>query len=292
MKRILITGTSGYIGTKFDEYVKKNKLEIDIDFISLRSESWKQVDFGNYDSVLHLAGIAHVSRNPKFKDNYMKINRDLTLEIAKKAKEEGVSQFIFMSSIIVYGSKNINRGQITHNTIPKPIDFYGGSKLEAESLLKSIESDDFQIGIIRTPMVYGENSKGNYTKLSKFSKLTPIIPYVKTTKSMIYIDNLSSVIANIIVNNMQGTFYPQNQEYINTSEMMIKIAEFYGRHPIRIKGFGNAIKYFSKHITILDKVFGDLYYEKTMSNELFRYQVVNFNESINKTENIKGDGKE
>ena len=92
-----------------------------------------------------MAGIAHVSTEPKMKDLYYKVNRDLTIEVAKKAKTEGVKQFIFLSSMIVYGDIVKKNRIIDKNTIPKPKNYYGKSKLEAEKGIKPLANEDFKV---------------------------------------------------------------------------------------------------------------------------------------------------
>src|SRR5690625_4417055 len=133
MKKILITGKNSYVGTSFREWVSKYPSEYKVDTISLRNDDWREKSFSGYDTILHTVGIAHVDSNPdpKMEELYYKVNRDLTIEAAQKAKADGVRQFIFMSSIIVYGiSGKINEPRIIdENTIPNPANFYGNSKL-------------------------------------------------------------------------------------------------------------------------------------------------------------------
>ena len=96
------------------------------------NESWKQADYTKYDSVFHVAGIAHVDPKPEMKPLYYKVNTDLTIEIAKWAKEHGVKQFIYMSSRIVYRASKSMKGNVTTiETEPDPNDFYGDSKLQS-----------------------------------------------------------------------------------------------------------------------------------------------------------------
>src|SRR5699024_2191706 len=160
-KKILITGKNSYIGRSFIEYCKKNEIDFEIDELDVRGEEWKSYDFTSYDSVFHVAGIAHNSSDPKLEDLYYKVNRDLTVEIAKKAKQSDVPQFIFMSSMIVFGNHPNGKTRITQDTEPNPDNFYGDSKLQAEKGLKELESDNFKVVVLRPPMIYGKNSKGN-----------------------------------------------------------------------------------------------------------------------------------
>ena len=91
MKKILITGANSYVGTNVEKWLGNASLgTYQADTVSVRGEAWKDLSFSEYDVVFHVAGIAHVSANPKMKDLYFAVNRDLTLEVAKKAKEDGV----------------------------------------------------------------------------------------------------------------------------------------------------------------------------------------------------------
>jgi len=233
-----------------------------------------------------VAGIAHISSNPKMEDLYYSVNRDLTIETAKKAKLNGVKQFIFMSSIIVYGDSspfNCKR-VIDMNTIPKPSNFYGKSKLQAEEYLLSLMDDYFKVVIVRSPMIYGRGSKGNYSKLSKLARIMPVFPYIQNERSMLYIDNLCELIRLVIDNEDKGIFYPQNEEYVCTSELVKLISEVHGKKIILTKLFNPILITIGKYFNAVNKVFGNLVYEKSMSNYKKNYRVVSLRESIIKTE--------
>lgn len=286
MKRVLVTGEHGYIGTEFYKWTKLNSPQISIDFINVKTNSWKEKNFSGYDVVLHLAGIAHSSRNPKLKDLYYKVNRDLTFDLAKKSKNDNVNQFIFMSSIIVYGEGNLSGTKIDKNTIPIPSNFYGDSKLQAEILIKELEDINFNISIIRPPMIYGKNSKGNYSKLSRLAKLTPFFPDFHNERSMLHIDNLFSFIATVILKNARGTFFPQNKSYVTTSDLVKTIAEVNDKKVILVPGFNFLIKKLIKKQEIFNKLFGNLVYDQQLSKykHLDDYYINDFYESIVKTE--------
>lgn len=289
MKNVLITGENGYIGTEFYKWAKLNSPQINLEFINVKSDDWKEKSFSDYDTVLHLAGIAHSSRNSKLKDLYYKVNRDLTFDLAEKSKNDGVGQFIFMSSIIVYGEGSLTKTTIDKNTIPIPSNFYGDSKLQAEKLIKKLEDSSFIIAVIRPPMIYGENSKGNYSKLSRLAKLTPFFPDFHNERSMLHIDNLSSFIASVILKNVRGTFFPQNESYVTTSELVKKIAEVNDKKVILVPGFSFLIKKLIKKQEIFNKLFGNLVYDQKLSEHkhLKNYCINNFHESIVKTERNK-----
>lgn len=284
MKKILITGANSYIGTSFEKYIIENfPNDFSIDTLDMMDSSWRDFDFSGYDTVFHVAGIAHSDTKKiteEEKDKYYKVNTHLTIETAKKAKEYGVKQFVFMSSIIVFGSKN---ECITFLTTPKPDNFYGDSKLQADIGIHKLCDDLFKVVSIRPPMIYGKGSKGNYPLLSKFAKKTPIFPSFDNKRSMLYIENLCEFIRQIIENKEKGYFYPQNQVYVNTSDMVNQIALSNGRKILLTKLFNPIIKILKNH-PIIKKVFGDMYYEKGMSMYKEQYCKIGFANSIERTE--------
>lgn len=285
--RILVTGKNSYIGKSFIEWMNQYGDDNIIDTISLKNDDWKQQSFAAYDVILHVAGIAHVNAKENMKNLYYKINRDLTIEVAKKAKNDGVKQFVFLSSIIVYGKESYEEtnGMITQDTVPLPDNFYGGSKLEAEQGILPLQSANFNIAILRPPMIYGKNSKGNFPKLAKIAKITPVFPNYKNQRSMLFIENLSEFIRLIIINNEKGVFFPQNKEYTNTTQLIQYISDTQHKKIHGIKFLNPFIKIASTKVTLLNKVFGNLTYERTMSDyDNFSYCILDLKNSIIKIE--------
>ncbi len=264
MKKIIITGSDSYIGTSFEKWLEKEPDEYSVDTIDMRTDSWKKYDFSGYDVVFHVAGIAHVTSGKKNEDLYYRVNRDLAIEAARKAKEEGVKQFIFMSSIIVYTGCVSSNGVINKETVPDPHDVYGGSKHQAEIGIKLLESPEFKVVILRSPMVYGKNSKGNYRKLAEYAKHMQLFPDIDNKRSMIHIDNLCEFVKLVIDFEENGLFFPQNKEYVKTSDLVKAIAKQHGRK-IRMTRVLNPIVMRSFRIEIIRKLFGNLVYEKSMS---------------------------
>jgi nucleoside-diphosphate-sugar epimerase len=284
MKKVLITGKNSYVGISVGNWLGNYPDEYSIDSISLRDNSWKGKDFSSYDVVFHVAGIAHVSSDPKMEEMYYKVNRDLTIETAKKAKAEGVKQFIFMSSIIVYGDSSTGKRVIDENTVPKPSNFYGNSKLQAEEGIKPLESDNFKVVIIRPPMIYGKGSKGNYLKLAKAAQKLPVFPDIENQRSMLHIDNLCEFIKLIIDNGENGFFFPQNKEYVKTSEMVKLIAGVSGKKIKLTKVFNPMLRVIGKKVGLVNKVFGNLVYDKNMSGYKKNYQIRDIQKTIELTE--------
>ena len=304
--RILITGAHSYVGEQVEQYLEEynQKLYPDypaskryvIDTVSLFGEEWKKKDFSCYDVVFHVAGIAHGSVSEKTeqgKRQYFAVNRDLAYHVAQKAKEDGVKQFIFMSTMAVYAG---NREEvITEETIPMPVTAYGESKLQAEWLISGLEDRDFSVAILRPPMIYGKGCKGNYNALVKIAKISPIFPKINNCRSMLYIENLCEFIRLLIEDTARGIFFPQNKEYVNTSDMVKEIGKAYQKSVHLVPGGSfliGGMKYIPGGIgKKSDKAFGNLVFDKAMSiyrnhlGEEVNYQVVSFELSIRETEN-------
>lgn len=264
MKRILITGASSYVGGGLATFLAKFPEKYELEKISLRSGEWTELDFVNYDVIVHVAAIVHKQENPEMESKYYEINTNLTVEIAKKAKEAGVKQFIFMSTMAVYGEDGAldKKVIISKDTIPSPKSLYGMSKLEAEKKLNILNDLNFKVVIVRPPMIYGENCPGNYSKLKEFALKTPIFPKIDNERSMLNISELCKFLKRYIDDEVSGLLLPQDERYINTSKLVQEIAKNNGKKVYLSSGLGWLVVSFFKNVKIVQKMFGNLTYEK------------------------------
>ena len=288
-KRVLVTGVNSYIGNAFRSYMEQYPEEAVVDGISVRNDAWKTLDFSGYDCIFDVAGIAHADTghvSEEVKKRYYAVNCDLAVALAQKAKEEGVRQFIFMSSAIVYGdSAPIGfQRMITRDTPPAPADFYGDSKLQAEKGILPLADDHFKIAVLRPPMIYGKGSKGNYPVLSKMAQKLPAFPKVENCRSMLYIGNLVEFVRLVINNEESGFFFPQNGQYSNTSQLVQMIAEAHGKHIILVGGCTVPLRLLSQATGLVNKAFGSLAYDMSMSEYKENYRRFSLEESIRLTE--------
>ena len=283
MKKVLITGANSYIGTSVEKYICDHyPEECTFDTVDMRDITWRKKSFSGYDVVFHVAGIAHQKETKENADSYYKINRDLAVDVVAKAKEDGVRQFIFLSSMSVYG---LITGHIKPETELKPKTHYGKSKLEAEEKINSLNNESFKVCTLRPPMIYGKGCKGNYQTLRKFALKLKFFPYVKNERSMLYIENLCEFVRLMILNEESGIFFPQNSEYTNTSEMVKMIAAAHGRKLHLIHGFGWGIKLLGLFTGLIKKAFGSLTYEEDMSAYVENYTKFGLGLTIEETEN-------
>lgn len=296
MKRILITGAGSYIGTNVENHLNKynvaqGRVHYVVDTLSQLDETWKNVSFASYDAIFHVTGIAHADTakvSEETKALYYRVNCDLAVETAKKAVAEGVKQFIYMSSIIVYGESapvgKIRR--ITAATEPAPANFYGDSKLQAELGLAKVSG--IKIAVLRPPMIYGKGSKGNYPLLSKLARKLPFFPTIQNERSMLYVENLCEFVRILLEQEREGLFFPQNREYTSTADMVRQIGEAHGK---KIPGLGLLNPFVillskvpGKIGRIVNKAFGSLSIEQAMSDIGEEYRIYSLEESVHKTE--------
>lgn len=280
MKKIVVTGAGSYVGESFKQFMEQWSDCYVIETVDMLNNRWHEKDFSMYDVVCHVAGIVHTKETKENAHLYYEINRDLSIEVAKKAKEEGVKQFVFLSTMSVYGKET---GIITKETQPRPKSNYGKSKLEAEKGLIQLQTDSFKVTILRPPMVYGKGCKGNFRVLVKIVKKMPVFPKLNNCRSMIYIDNLCMYMKYYIDQECEGIFCPQDMEYVNTSRMVAVIAKKIGKKIYYSWMLGVIVRVLIPFIPACKKAFGNLTYEKenidyvslSEMNQTFEYNVEN-----------------
>lgn len=267
-KRILITGKGSYVGTSFIKWLSQWPDEYEVDEISVRGEEWKQYDFSQYDSVIHLAAIVH-QRRMLDERSYYDINAELPYLIANKAASEGVKQFIFFSSMAVYGlNGKVNKWiEIDETTPCRPVTPYGKSKLLAEHKLESLKSEHFYIAVLRPPMIYGDECKGNYMRLRYLVNKLTVFPDIDNQRSLLHIKLLCSYIKAKIDTQSEGLFFPQDLKYSSTKELLINLSFEQGRSVKFTKLFNPFVSCASfLGISSVDKLFGNLVYSQSLSS--------------------------
>ena len=285
--KVLISGKNSYIGDKIGAWLLASKdISFEIDFLDVRLDSWKEFNFLGYDVVIHVAGIVH-RKGITDTAIYHKVNTVLPVEVAKRAKSQGVKQFVFFSTMAVYGmGKTMEGAIITKETPANPREPYGNSKYKAELLLKELENDKFAIAIIRPPNVYGKNCKGGYiTGYASIVRKLPAIPdaFDDVKQSVLYIDNLTEFCKLVIINRDRGVFLPQDDKTVKAVELMSSIAKAVGikRCTSKLLGLGVGLLSFT---SVVNKGYGGIAYTMDASKyERGNYIVKPFNEAIKET---------
>lgn len=286
MIELLLTGASGFIGSNVRAQMPDS---IRVTPLSVRNDDWRNADFSRFDAVLHAAGIAHVLDGSMMGEAYHEVNCVRTLEIAEKAKKAGVGLFVFLSSIIVFGAPTPAgvHAPITPQTAPNPENAYGKSKLDAENGLRAMEADSFRVAILRLPMVYGRGCKGNYTRLASLARKCPLFPAFDNRRSMLYIENLTSLIAKIVFDCPSGTYHPRDGVSRSTGEIARAICAAHGKKCVQTRLLAPAVRLMGKG-GIVRRAFGDQEYASDMPDYPANYRAFDFESAIRKTE---GDEK-
>lgn len=288
-KKVLIAGAGSYIGESFQGYCSEHYPNITCTAVDMVGDGWRGLDFSGYDAVFHVAGIAHadVGRvSAARQKEYYAVNADLAVACCKKAKRDGVKQFILMGSMIVYGEE---RTYIDETTVPKPSNFYGDSKWLADKGVRKMGSSGFQVAVVRSPMVYGKGSKGNYPALAKIARTVPVFPKVGNKRSILYIENLCEFVSLLVLSGEGGIYFPQNKEYASTSQMARLIGDATDKKVIEAGSLAPLVKLMGKVpgkvSRLAEKAFGNCVYDKGLSRYAgCDYQIVGLEESIKRTE--------
>ena len=286
--KVLITGAGSYIGESFKNYCEMHYPNIECTAVDMVDGSWRNFDFSGYDTVFHVAGIAHADVgkvNPEQQKLYYSVNSDLAVECCEKSRDAGIKQFIYMSSMIIYGGKEF----IDEHTVPSPINFYGDSKWQGDKGVRALKTPTFHVAVIRSPMIYGYGSKGNYLVLSKIASKVPLFPNYENRRSMLYIENLCEFVSLLTLSGEGGVFFPQNSMYSNTSKVVKYIAAVQNRKIWTLKIF-NPVIHLAHQIPgkvkgLSEKAFGNGWYDQRLSQyDGLEYQKISFEESIRRTE--------
>lgn len=280
MNRVLITGAGSYIGTHIAAHLSQYPDRFEVCELDVQKGLPKQA-FSGFDTVIHVAGIAHRKETPGSEALYQAVNATLAADAAKQAKLEGVKQFIFFSSMSVYG---MTVGRITADTQPAPSTYYGQSKLAAEKSMVSLADECFHIATLRPPMIYGKGCRGNYPRLASFARKLPVFPKTRNERSMLYIGTLCTFVEKLIESGEGGLYFPQNAAYVNTSDMVRRIAACHGKTLLCIPGFGWLLRLLESHVGVVGKVFGTLTYDLSMSTAFRDENELPFAKTIEQTE--------
>ena len=285
--KVLIAGAGSYIGTALEEELLRKSEQYEVVVLDMKNKDWRKHSLKSYDSIVFVAGLVHRKEQRGELARYRQVNTLLPIEMAEKAKYAGVGQFIFLSSMSVYGKQ---RGRITRADTPKPNSYYGRTKWEAEQGLQKMEEafnksvKSFQIAILRPPMVYGKGCKGNYPRLRRLALNIPLFPNYPNYRSMIYIGNLTAVLEQIIRTGKGGLYTPQNTKYVSTKQMVEEVAAYHQKKIIFSRLFHPFIRLLEKRSSLVQKVFGDLVYTQDMNVERSWLPYRDFAETIRLTE--------
>ena len=293
MSRLGIVGAGSFIGVAVEAYLQAERPgAFEITHIETRDGAWRGADFSCYDSLFYVAGVVPWALDRKGlgisseadEQTYLNaVNANLTYQIAKKAKADGVSHVAFLSTSDVYAKRDSAdpRCVVDARTEPEPQSTYGKSKLLAEGMLHELESTDFHVAILRLPMVYGPNcTKGSFASLVKLCAKVPAFPNVGNARSTLFTGNLAELVALLALSKADGTYLPQDPTWASTSELVRLICEAQGKRVRLVGGLSGLCSFMACHNETARKVFGNFRYSHAASDEELGYQRFSLEEAI------------
>ena len=288
MRKVLIAGQHSFIGTAVERRLAAFPDRYAATSLDMHGEGWRSFDFSPFDCVVHVAGIAHVSPKPELRPLYEAVNRDLAVACARRAREMGVRQFIYLSSAIVFGDAAPagELGEIAPETSPSPAGAYGRSKLEAEHGLRALENERFRVTILRPMMVFGKGCKGNYNALAAMARRAPLFPDFPNRRGMVYIDDLAECVRRHIDEGAGGIFHPQTF-IASTADLARAVAKAHGRRALFPRFLNGPVRMLGKSGTVR-RAFGGFYYREDMADHGFAPGTLSLEDCVARTEEGHG----
>ncbi len=264
MKKILLTGATGFVGNYF---INKYSEKYNIETFSFLKDNLEKLELNIFSTIIHLSALVHQMGGAS-KEEYERINVIQTLQLAQKAKDSGVKHFIFMSSVKVYGEET--NVAYSESSVCHPQDEYGRSKLKAEITLQKLEDDNFKVSIIRTPIVYGYGVKANIKNLINLTKKVPLLPFsdIKNRRSMVYIGNLCHLTNILIEKEKKGIFLASDDEPLSTTKLIELIAKELDKkvYLIKVPLFGTLLKVLKP--SFYKRLYGSLEVDNSKTKEI------------------------
>jgi len=225
--RVLIIGAHSYIAERF---IRLCRGRFEITALSRGPDlpSYFDLDasaFEGVDAIINFAAIVH-DRHPDAYEAH-RVNGELPLALAQLAKEAGVSHFIQLSTIAVYGKAS----HIDAKTPTHPETTYGKSKLEGEDGIVKLADTGFTVSVVRPTVVYGPDAPGNMRSLQKLIALGWPLPldYRKNSRAILYVDNLVEALARIIERHAGGLFLLKDRQMLSMAEITKALRSGLGR---------------------------------------------------------------
>jgi nucleoside-diphosphate-sugar epimerase len=183
------------------------------------------------DVVVHLAARVHVMRDTSDDSlaEFRQVNVACTEHLARSAVAAGVKRFVYVSSIKVNGEETQSGQSYSEQSIPAPQDPYGVSKWEAEQVLHQVAKETgLEVVIVRPPLVYGPDVKGNFAQMiSVVAKGLPL-PFasVNNKRSLIYVKNLVDALILCATHPAAAgnTYLVSDGEDVSTSDLLRKLS--------------------------------------------------------------------
>jgi nucleoside-diphosphate-sugar epimerase len=247
VKRILITGVSGFLGGSLVKHFnevndfllfgtsrepeKARQILKPYTVEMLKDSSATTLDEFKIDCVIHLAGIAHDLSGRFRPDDYYRVNFENTRWVYDEFLRSAATGFVFLSSIKAAADSSTT--PIDESVYPQPVTDYGKSKLKAEEhIVNSVLPGEKQFYIVRPCMIHGPGNKGNLNLLYRFVKSG--FPYplgnFQNQRSFLSVDNFTFIIQKVIENCLpSGIYHLADNGFMSANNLYVLIAGILGK---------------------------------------------------------------
>lgn len=240
MKKILITGINGFVGSNLVSYLRGTSMIYGLDIVSSSIDgvehtfSWEDLETGlipEVDAIVHLAGKAHDTKNEAVAEVYFQVNTGLTQKIYDYFLASSAKKFVFFSTAKAAADRV--DGVLTENVVPSPVGPYGESKIKAEEYILSRELPSGKnVYIFRPCMIHGPGNKGNLNLL--YNVVKKGIPWplgaFENRRTFTSIENVCYAVNGVLSNEVASGIYNMgDDEALSTNELILEICNSLGK---------------------------------------------------------------
>ena len=251
---IFIFGHSGFIGQHLTKFFDKNK----IDYTRVNRDNLYNfnLEVSSKDIFINLIGHSHSKiNNKKTYFKFINANIEVVDQIIFLAKKFNINKLIHISSLRVYVNSYLNEIKVEKKSLVLPDTIYGQTKLLADTkLIEFGNNSKTKVIILRPPLVYGKNVKGNLNLLKKLCKYSFILPFKNNNyiRSVLSVTNLCNLIKKIsFTENFyfeKDIYHPRDTENIPIYEI-IKRTIMFNNYKRMFINFPN--RYFKKILILV-----------------------------------------
>ena len=244
--RILISGIHGFVGSNLVRALRGEHEIYGVDIVAPEKEGvcrtfgWDELEAGGIpevDAIIHLAGLAHDTKEQEASELYYQVNRDLTVRMFDYFRAHpGIRKFLFFSSVKAAAERV--EGVLTEEVAATPQGPYGVSKRAAEIYILNalaVSPEEFRgrgVYVLRPCMIHGPGNKGNLNLLYKVVSWGMPWPLgaFENRRTFTSVENVCFVVEGLLKGEVDsGIYNVGDDEALSTNELIEEICASLGK---------------------------------------------------------------